>query len=101
MTKNELLEAASAGNTEAACTLGNKYYIGMRGFEKDIDRARLWWQRAAENDNSEAQFYLGILFYTGEGMPAKSKEEAFLWWKKSAANGYEIANKYLKNPPPL
>jgi TPR repeat protein len=101
MTNQELIQRAVEGDTEAQVNLGYKYYLGLLGFEKDIDQARFWWQKAAKYDNKEAQFNIGMLFYTGEGMPNRDEKAAKDWWQKAAANGSQLAVTFLRNPPEL
>ena len=104
--------AAKKGEMEAAYSLGGMYENG-EGVEKNNERAKFWYCRAAElgseraersikkceeawikdlkakalQGDIDAQYYLGKRFYDGDGVE-RDYEEAFKWYSKAAENGH-------------
>ena len=62
-----LRRAANTGNAQAALTLGATFdgtvltELGVLGFTRDEEQARLWYQKAAEWGSKEAERRLGKL----------------------------------------
>ena len=70
--------------------LGNDYYYGINGKQKDYTKAVEWYKKAAMLEYSSAQRLLGRCYANGEGV-AKSYESAVMWYQKSARQGNKEA----------
>jgi Caspase domain/Sel1 repeat len=51
---SELVQAADAGDNDAMFELGWRYEHGSGGADRDYDKARLWYKKAADAGNVEA-----------------------------------------------
>ncbi|MBQ7590696.1 MAG: sel1 repeat family protein [Verrucomicrobia bacterium] len=80
-------KAAEGGIANAQDELGDYYYGGSHGFEKNITEAVKWWRKAAVQGNSYAQVSLGNCYHKGEGVCANDRV-AVWWYSKAAENGY-------------
>lgn len=77
------------GNAEAQYNLGVLYLEGQ-GIKTNVDQARAWFLKAANQNHVEAQYNLGHMALSGIGVE-KNTEEALLWWKRAAEGGYAQA----------
>ena len=66
-------KAAHLGNDEAMVKLGDYYYSGYHTI-KDLQKARQWYEKAAEQDNSQALINLGLL-YEKKASQSNNREE--------------------------
>lgn len=64
----ELLRQAEAGDAQAQFEIGLAYQLGY-GIGRDLNRARLWFGRAADQDHPRALAGLGFLMLLGQGGP--------------------------------
>jgi TPR repeat protein len=80
------LEAAHAGNREAASYLGIMYEKG-RGVPKDDVQAVSWYRKAAEAGAARGMFNLGVMYADGRGVP-KDDAQAVSWYRKAAETGH-------------
>ena len=55
------------------------------------EKARLLYEKAAEQGDPYAQYNLGYMHSNGEGGLPVSKEKALLWLKRAAEQGFEFA----------
>lgn len=78
----ELIAKADAGDAEAQCLLGIRYYQGD-GVEKDIDKAVKWYRLSAAQGYARAQRNLGHRYCLGEGVQ-QDYLEAIRWYKLAA-----------------
>lgn len=81
----ELKKAAGQGDGDAQLNLGYLYYFG-HGVRVDYRKARMWFERAAEQDLPAAQWALAMLYLFGHGVHQDYKQ-AFYWYKKSGGAG--------------
>lgn len=81
--------AIATGDASSMAWLGNLYVQGAPGLEKDYDKARDLYQRAADLEDPEGMVGLGALAQYGWGM-ALDFERARKWYEKAAA--YESAD---------
>ncbi len=65
---------ASQGDVAAMVQLGRAYWAGD-GVVSDVDKGRIWLERAAEKDSAEAQMLLGSAYLSGKYLP-KNRELA-------------------------
>jgi len=68
--------------------VGTKYLHGV-GVDKNIDRARDWLQKSAENGYPPAQQVLGEMAEKGVGAPPNITD-AYFWYKLAARHGSVI-----------
>ena len=83
------LRWAKKGKAWAMCMVGTNFFTG-RGVSESKEKARLWYEKAAEQGDPRAQFSLASLHSEGWGGPV-SKEKARLWYEKSAEQGHPYA----------
>jgi TPR repeat protein len=81
---------ASCGSSDAQAQLGEVYYQGSKGADKDIVAAMKWFRMAADQGNTYAQFRMAWASYYGEGMQ-KNLAEARRWYLKAAEQGEAVA----------
>jgi hypothetical protein len=63
----------------------------MGGLPVSKEKARLLYEKAAEQEHPGAQYGLGVMHYKGEGGIPVSEEKALLWLKRAAEQGFEFA----------
>ncbi len=80
-----LAKSAQASDVEAQVKLAKKFLDGV-GIEKDLTKAREWFEAAAHAGSAQAQYQLGRIYGKGLGLP-KDEKKAFAWFEKSAAQG--------------
>lgn len=83
-------KADEKGHKEAACAIGNIYYI-----QPNYPEAFSWYKRGAEKGNARAQFQLGFMYSKGLGTIHDMKK-AKEWWKKAAQQGQKEAAEALE-----
>ena len=66
--------------------LGEDYYYGENGKQKDYVKAVEWFRKAAEQGDADAQCKLGYCYFYGDGV-AKNYTEASKWYHKAAEQG--------------
>ncbi|MHA0111170.1 tetratricopeptide repeat protein, partial [Klebsiella pneumoniae] len=81
--------AAQADSSPAMLRLGD-YFREGRQVPQDLERARYWYQQAAERHNLAAQFHLGLMLSQGEGGQADPRLALF-WLERAASEGYAPA----------
>lgn len=59
---------ASQGDITAMVKLGEAYW-GKQGIPADIDKGRMWLDRAADAGSLEARMFLGMSYTSGVGLP--------------------------------
>lgn len=73
------------GNYAACYDLGQLYYHGGNGMEKDIRKAILYFIKAADNGIPEAAYQLGKIYETGvENVLAADQRLSFEWYTRAA-----------------
>lgn len=81
-----LLQAAQAGDAQAAFHLGELYRIPAAGIAADPAAAWPWYQRAAEGGQAKAALQLGLMAKNGNGVP-RDATVAARWLKLAAELG--------------
>lgn len=84
-------KAALEGNESAQLHLGNCYYKGTLGCNKNLEKAKHYYQLAANQGNEEAQYKLAVLL---KEIGLDTKEEIITFFntlKSSADKGYSYA----------
>ena len=96
ISKERYKEIQASDNPIAEYMYYEAYCYATGGAQKDIQKAILWYQKAAEEGHGKAMVALGEIYRKGNGVP-KDIEEAFLWYEKSARVGYVDAMLILGN----
>jgi TPR repeat protein len=65
------------------------------GVTRDLDEARQWYEKAADQGMPEAQTVLGDLHAMGIGGVPADAEAARSWYEKAAAQGHQAAQAKL------
>ncbi|EJK53661.1 hypothetical protein THAOC_26854, partial [Thalassiosira oceanica] len=78
----------------AICLLGQKYYHGNLGLQKDVRRAAELWTEAAELGSNQAFFELGLAYQRGEGVEQNEKK-AVHFYTKAAKQGHVLSRNNL------
>ena len=90
LSELELLQqCAAAGDAEAQCALGRRYFTG-KGVEQNYTTASIWLEKAAVLGHAEAQHTLGTLYKTGSGV-VQNFTTACGWHQRAAAQGHAWA----------
>lgn len=89
-TASDYKAKAKKGDAEAQVKLGDCYFNGNGGVEKDFSEALKWYRKAAKQNNAEAQTNIGYCYAGGHGVE-KSLEEAFKWYQMAAEQGHAVA----------
>jgi TPR repeat protein len=76
---------------------GDRYYFGVNA-SKDNDKAREWYEKAADKGSVDAMVSLGVLYANGQGV-AQDYAKARQWYQKAADKGsadamYKLGNLY-------
>lgn len=82
IAKTDCIAAAKNGNASCQAILGIIYLS-----ESEIDKARLWFEKSANQGNPIGQNGLGYLYQNGLGGLTKDITKANVWFLKSAQQG--------------
>ena len=98
---SKIEQAAALGHPPAQLQIGELYKIGQI-YPKDLSKARLWFERAANGGNVLAMHRLGVMAARGEGGPV-SPETSISWFEKAASYGlvdseYNLGATYHPTP---
>ena len=77
------LLAAKHGNADAQTVVGNCYFHGSWGVEKNEEKAVRWFRKAAKQGNNTAQAQLSRALGSGKGVKRKKPKKAARMNKKS------------------
>lgn len=67
---------------------------GGLGVQKDVDRSRLLYRKAAEAGLAQAQYAMGVFYLRGDGLP-EDFAEAVRWLRQAEAQGHVPASHSL------
>jgi len=81
--------AAQRGEAQAQRELGWDYQNG-KGVEKNLEKAVLWYRKAAEQEHADAQNDMGVMYENGWGVE-KDNVQALAWFRKAAERKLAIA----------
>lgn len=91
-----LKERMRAGDVEAMRFLGDLYYQGPSGNDKNIRDALPYWQRAVDNGDFSVANKVAAAYKNGWGC-VKNDKEAFRYFKMNADRGDRDALYYIGN----
>ena len=94
----DLLVLAEGDNTMAQRTLGERYAMGIKDVNQDLEQAVFWFKKAADKGDAVAQQYLGYAYSRGLGVQ-QDWIQAHMWYsvvgaiskKKIAPQDKELA----------
>jgi len=86
---SELVKQAEAGNIDVQFRLVRLFGQGI-GTLKAPERAKHWFNRAAESGHPEAQYWTGYKYFYGLDVPT-DYAKALEWYEKSGLQGYAPA----------
>ena len=78
--------AAWLGLPWEQASLGDRYYNGTDGADKDFTLSAKWYRKAADQGHAMAQYNLGVMYSKGQGVE-KDEVEAMKWYRKAADQG--------------
>jgi TPR repeat protein len=87
---------ADAGDADAQNELGDFYYSGGPGIDKDYAESIKWYTKSALQGNVEAMYSLGWAYYSGEGATVNMLR-AKDWFERAAAQQHKKACRNLGN----
>lgn len=96
--------SADKGSTSSQLIVGYAHMYGLRGFARNGELARQFFQRAADAGEPEAYAALGNMYWKGIGV-AQNNETAYNLFKKGADKGdpasqYGLGSMYLSGAVP-
>ena len=74
--------------------MGHLYRKGL-GVKRNPEKARRFYEKAAEKGFAPAQFNLGLMYVDADGIPA-DRATGMAWLQKAAAAGYQPAAVHLR-----
>lgn len=76
---------ADQGDVESMVAMGDLYYWGARGVQRDHNRAFHYFERAAHEGHSNSQCAVANMLLRGEGvkLSQRDNETAIAWYKKA------------------
>lgn len=92
------LMAANNGCSDAQFDMGEMYYYSFPelDIECDLDRANIWYRKAAEQHHPRAELMVAYSYENGIGVPV-DYESAIEWYTRSAEDGDASAMNNLAN----
>lgn len=90
---NILRQLAKSGEAEAQYTLAEHYFNGQF-IEKNLDKAALWYLKAAKQGYAEAQYQIGVMFNEGQGV-RQSNVSSRKWLQLASKQGHVKAQRRL------
>ena len=82
--------AANDGDVTAQFEIGNRFYLGQKGANRDYLKAQSWYRKAAALDSAGAQVNLGLMYANGQGVE-QDYGQAMIWYCKAADQGLASA----------
>ncbi|EJK65992.1 hypothetical protein THAOC_13108 [Thalassiosira oceanica] len=81
-------------DSEAINYLGEKYFYGQLGLQKDMQKAVELWKEAAELGSIDALYNLGVAYDRGNGVQ-EDKAKAVEFYRKAAMQGHVLSRNNL------
>jgi len=83
---NTFYTLAKKGDAKAQYNVALIYANG-KGVQKDLSKARKWYEKAAKQGNGPAQYNLAQLYHTAGATDAHGYEKARYWYEKAVEAG--------------
>lgn len=86
-------KSAGDGDVNSMLDLGKLFYTGSRLYPKNLEKARFWFTRAADNGSAAAQYQVAVMASQGAGglkdkdLASRYYEKALQTWRKEAESG--------------
>ena len=93
-SEEQILDAARHGSVFALTRLGNSYYFGGNGCEKDRKKAYELWKEAADSGGAAAMYYLAYGYHRGDCLE-KDADLAYMYALLAAEAGFPRAFRLL------
>mmetsp|Transcript_24242 Transcript_24242/g.54990 ORF Transcript_24242/g.54990 Transcript_24242/m.54990 type:complete len:210 (-) Transcript_24242:150-779(-) len=85
----------AARDPEAICQLGDEYFNGFSGLEKDLHRAHELWSEAAELGSTTALYKVGMEYCIGSYYGSNDKAKGIHCWESAAMLGCADSRHFL------
>jgi TPR repeat protein len=92
------LESVEKGEAAAMLKMAQNFEQGTGAYNKDLNQALIWYEKAAEAGSEEAQDYLADVLYNGTKGFSRDLDKALKWNEASAMRGNE---KFIKHTAKL
>lgn len=89
--KPQGLESVEQGEADALLKQARNYEQGTGAYQKDLNQALIWYEKAAEAGNEEAQEYLAEVMYHGTKGYSQDLEKALKWNEVCAERGEYVS----------
>lgn len=89
-----LAEKAAAQGVAASMTRIGMLYHNALGLARDMDRAVVWWTKAAYLNDGDAQAMLGAAHCIGQGVP-RDPVQAYAWLRRARRNQSKLAENFI------
>ena len=83
------MKAAEKGNAYAQANIGDCFYFGQNGAQKDYLRAKEWYEKSIENGNRWGMCNLANIYHNGYGVE-RNQEKAFRLFYLDALMGNDV-----------
>ena len=91
---NTFYGLAKKGDAKAQYNVAYIYANG-KGVQKDMDKARKWYEKAAKQDNGAAQYNLAQIYHSAGQSDPHGYEKARYWYEKAVESGIMEAHNNL------
>lgn len=93
---SDLESLMEKGNYAACFDLGQLYYLGDKGVQKDVHRAMTYFKKAADHGVPEAAYQLARIYELGDGEELLANQVlSFEWYTRAATEGVPEAENNL------
>ena len=86
---------AENNDMEAQNYMGIHYYLGL-GIDRDMERAKYWFEKAAIKGYPDAQYNLGLMYENGQSVK-QDFVKAYMWFYAADSQGNKNARKHMKS----
>ena len=85
-TQLPILQTLSSLDPQIQCQFGTRYLLGL-GVPKDLERAKICFEQAANQGNVEARLYLAVCYMGGKDGYPINKHQALAYFEQAADQG--------------
>ena len=84
-------KVAASGNIKSMTNIAF-IYNAYAGFKANFEKARYWYEKAAESGAVNSMYHLGYIYYRPYIDVEKNLQKAFEWWEKGDVLGQYLCN---------